>query len=386
MQVTAIVPKLHPVIDGIGDYALKLAQLLREFASVETRFIVGDPNWGDPNWGDANWRGGKQVSGFPAQCVSARSSSALASLLQEESNTVLVHYEGYGYATRGCPFWLVDALEAWRNANDNRRLLTMLHELYAFGPPWTSAFWLTGFQRSLTTRIAKRSDQVLTSIESYAQKVAGMCRIEVEAIDNLPVFSSVGEPASVPPLGNRPRRMVVFGTPGRRIDVYRTSAAELNRICRALSIDEIVDIGRPIDFDIASSFDLPVSICWELTGEEASSKLLDATAGVIDYQAAMLGKSTIFAAYCSHGLLPIVANFGDDRSADGLNPGEHFWFTSVPSEALRIEAAQKIANNALSWYSGHNAAAHSARLATRITGTEQPRRTAESRLAMESCF
>ena len=32
-----------------------------------------------------------------------------------------------------------EALERWRHTNDKRLLVTMFHELYAFGPPWTSS-------------------------------------------------------------------------------------------------------------------------------------------------------------------------------------------------------------------------------------------------------
>jgi hypothetical protein len=42
MQLFAIIPRLPPVIDGIGYYALSLACLLRESIGIETRFIVID--------------------------------------------------------------------------------------------------------------------------------------------------------------------------------------------------------------------------------------------------------------------------------------------------------------------------------------------------------
>ncbi len=47
------------------------------------------------------------------------------------------------------------------------------------------------------------------------------------------MFSSIGEPHENPrPLSARRRRLVVFGTSGRRVQVYRRSADDLNRVCR----------------------------------------------------------------------------------------------------------------------------------------------------------
>ena len=45
MNLTAIIPRLPPVVDGIGDYALCLARLLRDNVGIATRFIVTDPAW-----------------------------------------------------------------------------------------------------------------------------------------------------------------------------------------------------------------------------------------------------------------------------------------------------------------------------------------------------
>ena len=43
MQIVSIVPRLPPLIDGLGGYALHLAHRLKEF-DIETHFIVGDPS------------------------------------------------------------------------------------------------------------------------------------------------------------------------------------------------------------------------------------------------------------------------------------------------------------------------------------------------------
>jgi hypothetical protein len=353
MKLIAIVPRIPPVVDGVGDYALSLARLLRDNVGLTTQFIVTD----------SNWTGADQVEGFEVRHLSSHSSDDLLNLLERDSSAdarALLHYEGYGYATRGCPVWLVNAIERWRRASSERSLVTMFHELYATGPPWTSSFWLSPLQKNLATRLARVSDQCMTSLERYARLVQEMSG---KPATSLPVFSSIGEPQLTLPLNERRRRLVVFGTRGRRIEVYRRSAADLNRICRRLGIEEIVDIGRSVDFNIESVVDAAVLRCGELPGSEVSEVLLDAVAGIIDYPASMLGKSTIFAAYCSHRVIPIVANYSDPTPAEGLERDRHYWLTDVESESLNLATGQVLADNALAWYQAHSLSAHARTLA-----------------------
>ncbi|MFZ4728709.1 MAG: glycosyltransferase family 1 protein, partial [Pseudanabaena sp.] len=73
----------------------------------------------------------------------------------DRTSPVLLHYVGYGYAKRGCPVWLVDGIQRWKNLYPDRLLVTMFHELHASGtPPWTSSFWLSPLQKNLVTRLA----------------------------------------------------------------------------------------------------------------------------------------------------------------------------------------------------------------------------------------
>ena len=367
MKLTAIIPRLPPVVDGIGDYALCLARLLRDNVGITTRFIVTD----------VAWTGTDDVEGFEVRRLTSNSADELLNLLAGDSSSicqVLLHYEGYAYAQRGCPFWLVKGLERWRLGSENRLLVTMFHELYAKGPPWTSSFWLSLSQKSIATRLARLSDQWLTSLERYACVVQKMRGKYSPAPNHVAVFSSIGEPQSTAPLHERRRRLVVFGTRGRRIEVYNRSAADLNRICATLRIEEIVDIGRSVDFDISTTLKVPVVTCGELPAPEVSEVLLDSVAGVIDYPASLLGKSTIFAAYCSHRVIPIVNYYGDTRPADGLESGTHYWLTSISGREVSLGSGQLIADRAFDWYQSHNLSEHARRLAesfpvTRVDAT-----------------
>jgi hypothetical protein len=353
MKLTAIVPRFFPLIDGIGDYALAHARLLREASGIDTRFIVAD----------SEWHGLDSVEGFEVIHLARRFTSELIGVLPNSpDNTVMLHYGGYGYAKRGCPVWLVTALERWRKENNQCSLMTIFHELYATGPPWSSSFWLSPIQKNLTARLAKLSDQSLTSLEVNARMLRAMSGNGARQTHHLPVFSSIGEPHSPPALKDRRRRLVVFGTRGRRIEVYRRSTADLNRICRALEIEEVLDIGQPIDNEFDNEFfrclAVRSSVLGPLSNAAVSELLLDSIAGVIDYPVAILGKSTIFAAYCSHRMIPIVATHGDATPADGLEAYSHYWLTSARSEQLNLDEGQDIANRALVWYRKHDLSTH----------------------------
>jgi len=359
MKLVSIVPRFFPLIDGIGDYALAHARLLREAEGIETQFIVADPEW----------YGLEIIEGFDVTHLARRFTSELfRNLPRANDEPVVLHYGGYGYAKRGCPVWLVSALERWRNENGERSLMTIFHELYATGPLWTSSFWLSPLQKNLTARLARLSDQRLTSLEVNAQTLNAMSGNGDRRTHNLPVFSSIGEPQSPPPLKNRRRRLVVFGTGGRRIEVYRRSSADLNRICSTLGIEEVLDIGEPIDKRAFEALSVRSSVAGLRPSGEVSELLLDSVAGVIDYPAAVLGKSTIFAAYCSHRVIPIVASYDDASPADGLESNEQYWLTDVQTERVSFDAGQAVADRALDWYRQHNLSTHAKLLAACLLG------------------
>jgi hypothetical protein len=359
MRICSIVPRFFPVIDGIGDYALAHARLLREASCMETRFIVADPDWQGPN----------NVEGFQVTHLARRFTSDLIGVLPKTPDyTVVLHYGGYGYAKRGCPAWLVAALERWRKETGERSLVTIFHELYATGLPWTSAFWLSPLQKNLTSRLARLSDQSLTSLEANARTLTAMSGHGDGRTHHLPVFSSIGEPQSPPALKDRRRRLVVFGTRGRRIEVYRRSMSDLNRICAALGIEEVLDIGQPIDGSFLKDLAVRSSVAGLLPSAEVSELLLDSIAGVIDYPAAVLGKSTIFAAYCSHRVIPIVATHVEASPADGLHANSTYWLTDARTEELNLDEGQAVADRALDWYRQHNLSNHAKLLAACLLG------------------
>jgi hypothetical protein len=283
MRILQIVPHLPPPYEGVGTYAVALAGAL----GGEARFLVGDPAWTGERYG--------------ARAIPARTAADLLAALEEtgEEGTVLLHYANYGYQRRGDPAWLVEGLTRWHG-----RLVTLFHEVWASGPPWRSSFWLRPAQRRLAARLARRSEGLATTLEVYA----GMLRpwSAGREIAVLPVFSTVGEPAAVPAFGDRARRIVVFGGAGVRGRAYGRFLPALARAAREIAAEEIWDVGPPLPLPAAAG-GIPIRPLGVLPAGEVSGILLGAAAGFLAYPPAFLPKSTIFAAYCAHGALPVWA-------------------------------------------------------------------------------
>jgi hypothetical protein len=344
MDVIQIVPRLPPAIDGLGDYAFYLAKQLRNDWEIDSRFVVGNPQWKS-----------EQEIGFPVLTVDERSSASLLEALQSPSrssiSSVLLHYVGYGYARRACPFWLIRGLEQWKRECPGRRLITVFHEIYAFGPPWASSFWTSPFQRLLARRLAVISDQIVTPTRMYARILEKFCHSFPNRVISMPVFSNVGEPAGVRPQHERKNQIIVFGNVYQRSQVYGHHLEALIYTCRTLKLDRIVDVGPTLE--VKSKFPLPFTQLGKQSAVDVSALLLSSRVGFLTYFDGYLAKSGIFAAYCAHGMLPVLP-CRNASEPDGIRAEHEYTATSDMFDGVSDTRAQKIADGAHAWYQEHS--------------------------------
>jgi hypothetical protein len=358
----SIVPRLHPAIDGVGDYAINLACQLRLDFGINTHFLICDPEW----------HGSTQLWGFQVTQINTRSTNCFCAQLADiESNElILLHYVGYGYAKRGCPTWLVDGLEIWKYQRQQAHLVTMFHETAAFGPIWTSAFWLSAAQKYLVKRLVRLSDRILTSKHFYAELLQSFAPERFTTIPILPVFSTIGELQSPSSLREKTRRLVIFGGPSNRAKVYMDSLEQLRQICRYLDIQQIFDIGPALNSLPADIDNVPITAAGCLPSEEISIILSDSIAGFFSYHPAFLGKSTIFAAYCAHRVIPVSATMCA-LSEEGLQPGKHYALPDQYNTKKKDMALmQAIADHAYTWYQMHNLSAQAKAYYTLLSDLE----------------
>jgi hypothetical protein len=347
-----IVPSLPPATNGVGDYALTLACVLREEFGINTEFVVGNDHWQGP----------ETVEEFRVWRVAARSSRDLEQVLESirsssDAQSILLQLSIYGYAARGCPLWLLDSLRRWKSKHPGSRLITMFHELYAFGPPWKSAFWVSPAQRMVIREFARRSEHAASNTRLACERLEMFDPSKRQRIPVLAIPSGVGEPVETCELIARERSMVVFGQAPLRKRAYGAQFQSLQQACLDLGITCIQDAGAPFDGIPERVGEVPVIRHGLMSASELSHLLAKSFGGFIDYPSGCLAKSSVFASYVAHRLVPVVAC--DNRSeADGLLCGTHYYCVEGRKESESLPKLQSIADAAWNWYQGHSLRCH----------------------------
>ena len=124
-NIIQISPTYPPNIGGVGHYAELLANhLIRK--GIKSKFFVSD---------FSNYSKSNKIELF------GKKTSSLSKLLESnKAKEVILHFSGYGYATRGLCFDLIKSIKEWKERNKERRLVTIFHEIYATGPIYRMSF------------------------------------------------------------------------------------------------------------------------------------------------------------------------------------------------------------------------------------------------------
>jgi len=124
----------------------------------------------------------------------------------------------------------------------------------------------------------------------------------------------------------------------------------IRKACQTFQIESVIAFGKkPVDSPIG----LPVKNVGMLSAIEMAALLMESRIGYLDYFDGYLAKSGIFAAYCAHGLVPLLLR-NNHSEADGLEPGKHFWTaTALPSET-GVVAQRSVADHVRKWYGRHS--------------------------------
>lgn len=279
---------------------------------------------------------------------------------------VLLHFSSYGFQKRGVPLWLVTRIRSLRSRFG--AIGVVFHELFASGPPWGSAFWLSGYQRRIARELLMISDFWLTNRDAsarwlLAQRPAAPHRV-------LPVFSNVGEPATIQ--ADRLPRLVVFGSPDMRANTYQWADGEIFRYAERHGL-EIHDIGAAMqDSAIAGRMEQQkVVMHGKLSAQEVSSNLSSAAYGALAYPTDCASKSGVFAAYTAHGMCPILLSNAYEAH-DGLVANVHYaaGFGALDPSLAR---AREIGREARGWYEPHRVEAHADALKTLVGEVVSPK-------------
>jgi hypothetical protein len=264
---------------------------------------------------------------------------------------IYLQYSGYGYANRGAPLWLLKQLQS--NRSQIKTLGICFHELYAFGPLWGSAFWLSPVQRHIARGLVELADFWITNREESAKWLRRFAGKKPHAV--LPVFSNIGEIPLYSSL--RAPKVVVFGGVPLRLKTYQTGGDQLFAWLRRQGL-ELHDIGPTRDDpDISNRLSTEgVIIHGRLPETEISQLFTDAMFGVLAYPIEYVAKSGVFASYCAHGVCPILIA-KDYRASDGLIQNKQY-LSGIPNNFCAPNYAADISEAAWNWYQPHKLANH----------------------------
>ena len=343
-----VVAGMAPGRDGVGDHALALAHELQRAFGIETVFAVVNSD----ERCDLPYR--------TVYCPPPRLVENCLEFTQGHRGFLLAHVSGYGYSRDGAPTQLAGALEGAK-ASGRYRLAVYFHELFATGMPWRSAFWHTRRQQEALRKLIEQCELIVTNIEHHAKWLAGEThRLGGAAIERMAVFSTIGEAEERACFEQRDAAMVVFGLPGSRECSYRQMEAT-GKLVHALGVEEILDVG-PEGSRPAHLHGIPVKRMGMLPVEEVRAVLARARFGAVSHPWYNLAKSSIFAAYCAHGVVPVLAK-PFSKETDGLAEGAPVVTPRVPGCAER-SVWELRSQAAWDWYRMHRVGVHAERYAT----------------------
>lgn len=315
--ILQIVPRPPGSREGVGDYASKLAAGLARSHGYETEFVTGATIF------NRQWR-------------------------PPPATAVVLHYVNYGYNPRGVPSWLPRRLSEIQQRCGGR-IITIFHELYASSSWRRSAFWLQPLQQRITRALAQRSAVCIVSSAVLAEQLRRLAPAAPVLVR--PVPSNFGEPTlSAAQVNQRnPQRWVICG-----------GAELIKRSLRSFTeAGELFVVGGADLPEIRQSLD--EAHYWPNVEATVASGILGSCAfGWIDYferadvPTAAILKSSAFAAYCAHGVVPVFPSAGSAIAlGDDALPGP-FFPGNLPAESERPAIAQGIYD----WYGRNASSAH----------------------------
>lgn len=347
-KILQIIPTPPNYADGIGDYALQLATQLRQNFQVDTQFLVFRHDLQvEPS-----------VSGFSIQQLSIHTAEKFCAAIPDGIQSIILHFSGYPYFNTslkgsfgvGTPFWFVDALRSVVTSAQIK-LVVMFHELPKLY--WKQFYvfdFLNPIQCIVSRRLAQMADTVLTSSTRFQSVLSTWIGKDVT---KLSIFSNMGEPTSIIPLRSRQRRLIIFGG-SARARIYNNHSSALVQSCQLLKINEIYDIGSTLNLPDYTDAGIDLCSIGFRSPAEISELLSTSFAGCIDYSPfpGNLAKSGVFAAYCAHGLVPILTRYNPSE-VDDLYNNRHYLVLGSELDTLSLDRLQIVADNAHQWYGGH---------------------------------
>lgn len=357
-KVIHLVPRWGQGPDGVRDYVALVAECMAANYQAECLILAAS---------------GKNEAAEGVIILDERNETCLAGSLARLTvdagiSAVVLHFAGYGYQKRGLPVWLLRGLQRFRRQHMHVRIITLFHELFANGKPWTSAFWTSLPQRAIVRGLLRLTDVPFVTNAECKDIVVRWLPVSDNLI-HMPVFSNVGEPTNCSLACEREQLAVIFGLQTTVERLLRRDA-ELAAVLKSLKVKEVFDIGprkAKLPSDIGG---VPVTTLGALPAAKISAVLSRARFGFIDYPVRLIGKSGVFAAYASHGVIPIMfyERPMERRRTDEEEEQKGYFVSSlaVPQISGSLDRLDMTQGRVLDWYCAHSIQRHADALCAAI--------------------
>lgn len=288
-NIVQISPTFPPNIGGIGNYTKLLADFL-EKKGIKSKILVSD------HLDNKNKK----------QTLFGKNNKNLYLLLENtNSKEIILHFSGYGYASRGLCFNLIKSLEKWKQISISRKLITIFHEIYATGPIYRMSFWTSLAQKYLAKKLLKLSNVAIVTSKHNHTILSSFDKKKKIIYSN--VFSNIGELKKNRKLQNRKNIAIIFGSTHQKGILYNDILVNKNQyenILNKMSIKKIIDIGPKIEISKKIKF-INIKRIGVKSKNYISFLLRNSKAGIVFYPESYMATSGIVAAYASHGLVII---------------------------------------------------------------------------------
>ena len=343
--ILQILPRASRGRDGVGDYARTLAASLEQHHGLTTTFVstAADNHLVFP------------MGAGPGEQRFDRYTA------------IVLHYVNYGYSRRGVPLWLPPVLRRLQRASGARQI-TVFHELYASGSWRQSAFWLRPLQVRVARAIAAMSDVCVVSSEVARQQLKSL--ISESRIIVHPVFSNLGEPTLSPAeIADRdPHRWIICGGTELIERSLRSFLPAALLMPERFAPRELFVVGGSDNSGVRQTLNGEKKIRThyypQVEAKIASGILAGCAFGWMDYfhhpdvPMPVILKSTAFAAYCAHGVIPVLPHSGSIIGLGGDALAGPF-FVTPSAQNLPLESERAIAAHSIqSWYERNASSSH----------------------------
>lgn len=335
-KIIQIVPTYPPNIGGIGHYAKLLAyQLIKK--GINSKFLVSDLS-------DCKITNNVKLFG--------KKTLKLSNLLENyNSKEIILHFSGYGFATKGLCFGLIKSIKDWKNRDKKNKLITIFHEIYAKGSIFKSSFWTYLPQKYLAKNLFKLSDISVTSNKENQLILSSFEKSKKVKIFS--TFSNIGEIKYYKSLNKRNKIAIIFGGSFQKKILYEDIYLKERRyynLLREFSIKQIIDVGPKV-VNLKKIINIPIKAIGIKSKKFISNLFSKAKVGLIFYPISQMPKSGIVAAYASHGIL--IINFCEKKiykNNEFIN-GLNFVSDNLIKKNLNY---QKIADKSNTFYKKNN--------------------------------